>query len=328
MVLFELYGLTNLTVKDGKAVGPCPVHGGDNPRAFHADLERNMWHCFTGCQGGGNQLDLVAKKEGISIRDAALKLQAHFLSPASTPMAKPGQHPDPAVEVPAEAPRSNPPISVKLNLYPDHPHIVEVRRLQVETAEEFGIGYCRRGIMRGCIAIPIRDEDGQLIAYAGRRLKPQEIREHGKYKFPKDFAKNLVLFNLDRALETAQVSGLILVDSFFQVFHLYELGYENVVATMGGALSEAQAELIRELGLDLVYALFDGTDAGRAAAAKVREALEPDCTVCVAHLPESLSVEELPGDVVRWAIKSLSEGIVSLSFDLIRPSRDAEPSDE
>lgn len=321
-VLLELYGLTNLKVTGEKAVGPCPVHGGDNPRAFHADFDRNVWHCFTGCKGGGNQLDLVAKKDGLSIRDAALKLQRHFLSGATSTMEVHPAKSTPSPADDAEPPRSNPPITVSLRLYPDHPHIVQDRGLLVETAEHFGVGYCRRGIMRGCIAIPIRDEDGQLVAYAGRRLKPQEIRAHGKYKLPKGFAKDLVLYNLDRALEHGQVSGLILVEGYFQVFHLYEAGFDNVAATMGASLSEAQAELIRELGISEVFVLFDGDDAGRAGAARVRALLEPDCTVRIAHLPEGLSADDLPTDVARWTVKSLSEGLISLSFELTRQSEE------
>lgn len=316
-VLFELYGLTNLTVKDGKAIGPCPVHGGDSPRAFHADLERNIWHCFTKCQGGGNQLDFVAKKEKLSIRDAALRLQQHFLagSTASAGAAVVPAKPSPSAEPKAAVPAANKPISVRLRLYADHPHIAE-RGLTQETAEYFGIGYCRRGIMRGCIAIPIYNEDGELIAYAGRRLKPQDVREHGKYKLPKGFAKDQVLFNLHRALPLAQADGLVLVEGYFQAFFLHQLGFENVAATMGASLSEAQAGLIRTLGIESVTVLFDGDAAGRSGAAKVEQALMGDCIVRVGHLPVDRSVDELPADVVRWLLTSLVGPIRSLSFSL------------
>jgi DNA primase len=27
-----------------RLVGPCPLHGGDNPTAFTVDLDRNIWH--------------------------------------------------------------------------------------------------------------------------------------------------------------------------------------------------------------------------------------------------------------------------------------------
>ncbi len=75
-VLLRYYRITNLKRDGTKLSGPCPVHDGDSPRSFHVELDKNIWHCFSKCQGGGNQLDLVAKKENISIRDAALRLQS------------------------------------------------------------------------------------------------------------------------------------------------------------------------------------------------------------------------------------------------------------
>jgi DNA primase len=315
-VLFELYGLKNLTVQDGKAVGPCPVHGGDNPRAFHADLEQNIWHCFTGCQGGGNQLDFVAKKEGVSIRDAALKLQAHFLSDGAREQEerKPSQ-PDARSADRAPSRAVNQPITVQLRLYSDHPFFAD-QEIPPEVCEFFGIGYCRRGIMRGCIAIPIHNEDGQLIAYAGRRLKPQEIREHGKYKFPNGFHKDLALYNLHRALPAAQAQGLVLVEGYFQVFFLHQLGYRNVVATMGSSISSAQAELIDALDIESVTVAFSGDEAGRTGAARVKQLLDSRCTVRTAHLPADLAIDDLEPDIVRWLLSSLSGGVVSLAFQI------------
>src|SRR5690242_2037490 len=99
-VIVRYYGLTTLKRDGNKLVGPCPVHGGDSPRAFHADLDKNVWHCFSRCQKGGNQLDFVAAKEQIGIREAALRLHAFFVTGTGAP-ARPAPQaqraaPDPA----------------------------------------------------------------------------------------------------------------------------------------------------------------------------------------------------------------------------------------
>lgn len=48
---------------DGRRSSHCPLHGGDNPTAFHiytgAD-GRQRWHCFTRCQPGRNDGDALA----------------------------------------------------------------------------------------------------------------------------------------------------------------------------------------------------------------------------------------------------------------------------
>ena len=42
----------------------CPLHGGDNETAFVVYPGRDgrqRWHCFTGCQTGGDALDFVMR---------------------------------------------------------------------------------------------------------------------------------------------------------------------------------------------------------------------------------------------------------------------------
>lgn len=325
-VLLKYFRLENLTRDGNKLIGPCPVHNGDSPRAFHADLDKNVYHCFSKCQGGGNQLDLVAKKEDISIRDAALKLQAFFLggvkppAKAAAPAAETSAKVAPASSSPErddEEAASNPPLDIKLDLKPDHPHIIEERGLKVETAEHFGVGYCTRGIMRGMIAIPVHDEEGELVAYAGRRLKPQDIRESGKYKFPKGFKKELVLYNLNRSKEHQKEHGLILVEGFFSVLKLYEAGFPNVVASMGCELSDQQARLLADA--KEVFILFDGNDAGYTGATKAQEKLSPLVPVRIVKLEAGTEPESFSPQALRWVINGMTKlDIVEMAFALRR----------
>lgn len=323
-VLLKLYRLENLHRDGRKLVGPCPVHSGDSPRAFHADLDRNLWHCFSKCQGGGNAIDLVAKKEDLSIRDAALKLQAFFLG---------GEGPRDVVKPAAptkkasneekrntskssedeEAPEENAPLNVKLDLKGDHPHLIHDRALKPATIERFGIGYCSRGMLRGMIAIPIHDDEGQLVAYAGRRLKSQDIKEHGKYRFPKGFRKELVLYNLHRAKAEAVEHGIILVEGFFSVFKLFEAGLTNVVAPMGCELSESQARLLADA--KEVFILFDGNEAGYAGAAKAKDKLTPLVPVRIVKLEEGTEPESFSPQALRWLVNGMSRlDIAEISF--------------
>lgn len=287
------YEIQGLKESNGKLIGPCPVHGGDSPTAFHVDLEKNIWHCFTGCHGGGNVLDLVAKKENISIRDAALKLQELFLeSPSKEKRSKSEQPPPPPSSLSADTREhssqppemdstdnneedkssdqtkshhsTNPPLSFTLNLIADHPYLFNERNLDATTIEHFGLGFCPKGTMAGRIAIPIHDKKGKLVAYVGRRIKDnQDGPDRPKYRFPKGFRKQLLLYNLHRAKDKAkQLQELIIVEGFFDVFHLYQAGYENVVALMGSAMSLEQEGLIRAYCSKVTF-FFDGDEAGQ-----------------------------------------------------------------
>jgi DNA primase len=361
-VLFHFYKLDNLTIRDGKAIGPCPVHGGDSPRAFSADFEKNAWFCFSRCKRGGNQLDFVALKEDISIRDAALLLKDHFQldgaqhDPPPAPRPRKGKEassprraravqrrvpkprnepvpetcndttPSPRNETDSTTattkaqrsvgrPEANPPLAVSLTLKQCHPHLTEVRGLADSTLDEFGIGYASKGIMRGCIAIPIHNGKGELVAYAGRRLKPQLIREHGKYKFPKGFHKSVELYNLHRAREHMTGRGIILVEGFFGAIHVSEAGFPNVVAAMGSELSPWQAELIADA--PEVIVIFDGDEAGRTGGRAARELLAEHTTVRLVTLPEDKSPDDVSPRALRWLINGMQQlDLTQVSFEI------------
>ena len=68
--------------------GLCPIHQGEGRDAFHGDLRKNIFHCFS-CGAGGNVLDLVAQLEQCSLREAALQLQRRYLATESTVPVRP-----------------------------------------------------------------------------------------------------------------------------------------------------------------------------------------------------------------------------------------------
>src|SRR5207244_435028 len=65
--------------------GPCPIHKGTNPTQFRVSISKNVWNCFSQCNGGGNVLDFVARKEETTVHAAALKLCEWFHLPSDSP---------------------------------------------------------------------------------------------------------------------------------------------------------------------------------------------------------------------------------------------------
>ena len=167
-------------------------------------------------------------------------------------------------ETTPETAKVNPPLTFALkSLDPAHPYLTE-RRLTTETIAHFGVGWCTgKGIMAGRVAIPIHNEQGELVAYAGRW--PGEPPDgEGKYKLPTGFHKSRVVYNLHRAKDHAKEQGLIVVEGFFDCMRLYQAGISNVVALMGSSLSDEQEALIvATVGPQGKVALmFDEDDAG------------------------------------------------------------------
>lgn len=324
--ILERYGL-ELTQKGQELVGRCPFHEDTRP-SFRVNLGKNVFHCF-GCHAKGNVLDFVVRKEGVGIKRAAELLAdwcdlrhsessaertlaaegtpATIAAPSAPPTAtdtQPAREEGSSGESAAEAMK---PLTFTLKLDPEHPYLKE-RGLSPELIEHFGLGYCSKGMMRGRIAIPIHDGEGNLVAYAGRWVGKDPPEGEGKYKLPPKFEKSAVVFNLQRVQrwETKRTEEVILVEGYFSVFWLHQNGWPNVVAVMGSSLSERQRELIAER-FDRVRILLDGDDAGREAAKKIAVDLGRQLFVKLLNCPherqpDDLSPEELTtllGDPAR-----------------------------
>ncbi len=145
------------------------------------DTEKNAWACHSGScvasrggRTGGNVLDFVAAMERCSVRDAALKLQEWFAVAARPALKGPivsaaeAFHTSPHTDTG----ESNKPLPFTLwDIDLHHPYLSK-RRVDSKTAANFGIGfYPGKGSMEGRIVIPIHNDDGILVAYAGRSLR-------------------------------------------------------------------------------------------------------------------------------------------------------------
>jgi len=70
----------------------CPLHGGDNPTAFHVYENGRKWHCFTNCTDGENDGDVFSfymRWKGVEFKEAVKELArragAIDLAKASSP---------------------------------------------------------------------------------------------------------------------------------------------------------------------------------------------------------------------------------------------------
>ena len=169
--VLERYGV-HLRRIGAELRGPCPLPTHTSRRSrdsFPVSVSRNVWSCRSqscmqarGGNVGGNILDLVALMEGCSMRDAALRLQ-HW----SGAMPRRSTLPVEGTATPAR----NTPLRFGLQHIDRHHPYLAGRGLAAETIGAFGMGfYGGSGILRGRVVIPIHDERGELVAYAGRAI--------------------------------------------------------------------------------------------------------------------------------------------------------------
>jgi DNA primase len=174
------------------------------------------------------------------------------------------------------------------------------RGLTPETVAEFGAGFCAKGMMAGRIAIPIQNESGAVVAYAGRLIgEPND--DNPKYKLPPGFRKSLELFNIDRAIKEPAENPLVIVEGFFDCMKLHQAGHRKVVALMGSTLSAPQEEIIRKHtdSDSLIIVMLDEDEAGKFGREDMAARLSRFCFVRT-HVfdktgmqPEQLTAQEL-----------------------------------
>jgi len=303
-IVLQHYGINWLQKKGKSLIGRCPIHGGDNPRAFQVSLSKNAWNCFTGCGRGGNVIDFVAAMEGFpsdvsGFRHAALMLQEWFL-----PVLIRDKHCNRESCIQRKPPGViteccvNPPLSFTLaNLRTCHPYL-QMREINASTAKLFGIGfYPGCGIMSGRIVIPIYDYLGRLMAYAGRAATDRQASLQGKYRFPARFRKSLVVFNLHRVIHEGN-HELIVVEGFFDVIRLHQLGYKNSIALMGTSMSLAQEHLILDHARSVIL-MFDGDPAGRSCTLRIKQQLAGKLSVRTIILPDGIQPEHLTPSMLQ-----------------------------
>ena len=269
----------------------CPFHDDRSP-SCSINLDRKVFHCFA-CGEKGTILDFVATMESRSIADAA-RLLVGWCNLSGASPASAGTQRMRSKRVP-----DNEPLKFALTLDPAHPYLTG-RGVSEATISRFGLGYCDRGVMKGRICIPIHDERGRLVAYAGRWAGLNPPSGEPRYRFPRGFRKRLVLFNYHRALTT---SHLVVVEGFWSVFRLDALGIA-AVALMGCTLSGEQEAIIRGSSVNRITLLLDGDVAGREATKEIALRLARYCFVHTPDLPEGAEPDTMDEAILMAAIRT------------------------
>jgi DNA primase len=290
------YQVKDLRGRAGRYRGRCPIHQGEGREAFHVDLGRKIFHCFS-CGAGGDVLDLVAELSQCTLWEAARQLQDWFPGAAACADGTTRQR------VTKGKISVNPPLPFTLRRVDGEHAYLAARAIDQRTAARFGVGFYRGpGLMSGRVVIPIHDERGRLVAYAGRSVDGSQPR----YRFPARFFKSQVLFNFHRAAAVGS-DIVVVVEGFFDCLRVSQAGFESVVALLGTELYEHPAQLLHDR-FRCVLLLLDGDEAGRRAQDRVAARLQARCEVRVIGLPDEVQPDQLPECRLRKLIDSAMVG--------------------
>lgn len=320
----------------------CPFHHEKTP-SFTVDEQRNMFYCY-GCHVGGDVIRFVMDIENVDFMNACklLAQRAGMEMPEFKSRGKGGESLAKKKErlygMTVEAARF-----YRACFESDEGKAAREylagRGISPATAKAFGLGYSpgyrqlvaklkslgyleiemiEAGLvdqkdgevydaMAGRLIVPIIDGMKRVIAFGGRVLVKDKLP---KYKNTRDtvlFDKSNELFGQDtvKKLRMKQaVNDLIVVEGYMDVISLYQAGIKNAVASMGTALTQKQAAILKRY-CDKVYICYDGDAAGKKATVRGLDILySQGLDVRVVSLPEGLD----PDEYVR---KYGSEGYVA-----------------
>lgn len=125
--------------------------------------------------------------------------------------------------------------------------------------------------LRNRLIFPILDQAGRPIAFGGRIINPEDNPKYLNSPETKLFQKGSTLYGLKQAWPAIRrEKAVVVTEGYTDVIACHQAGFEHVVATLGTALTERHANLLKRV-VDRVILLFDGDEAGQRAADRALE---------------------------------------------------------
>lgn len=296
-------------------VGLCPFHNEKTP-SFTVSDTKQFFHCF-GCGEGGDVVTFIMKRENLSFPEAVKFLadkKGIVIEETKPKNEKLIQERNRGYEINKEAARF---FFSNLTKDKNPLNYLYKRNIKDKAIKQFGLGYAldrwdalynylklkgydsqeieKLGLIgrktgndgyydkfRNRIIFPIIDIKGRVIGFGGRVLDnsmPKYLNSQETFIFNKGnhlYGLNLLNKHSDR-------KRIVLVEGYMDVISLFSKGINYSVASLGTALTEQQAKLLKRYG-ENVYICYDTDKAGINATNKaiqilLREGIEPKIVI-------------------------------------------------
>ncbi len=305
--------------------GLCPFHS-DNDPSFYVHPARGFFHCF-GCGESGDVIAFLQKAEEVSFNDALKKL-ADFAGVVTESQTESQSLYERYVRLLACAADYYHSLVSHADCEEAKSYLTKERGLSQQTIALFKIGFAlpsKRGLndyltgkgfrnsdlesaglisgkgaqvkerFAGRLIFPIDNESGRTVALGARAFGDEIVPKYLNSPETKYFRKGRTLYNLSRAKTAAtQLDFMVVVEGYFDVLGLHEVGVQNVVGVLGTAMTDAHVRMISGITNNLILFL-DSDPAGlRACRRSIELAEKHGLQVAVAT-----SDEKDPSDLLK-----------------------------
>lgn len=286
--------------------GLCPFHN-EKTGSFHVNQKKQIYKCF-GCGEGGDVINFIMKIENLDFIEAVKLLAEKNGIEFKTNLSEADKAKMESIklmqDIHLKAARYY--FANLINSKNAGYDYLKKRGLSDKIIKKFGLGYSlnawnslmqyllsigyekkdlvKSGLIthkengdkyydrfRNRVMFPIFDYRGNVIGFGGRVLDdslPKYLNSPDSLLFNKRFN----LYGLNYAKKSISNDTLILVEGYMDLISLYEHGIENVVATLGTALTNEQGKLIKRYASTAIIS-YDSDDAGVKATLRAIEIL-------------------------------------------------------
>ncbi|TCO61777.1 DNA primase [Caldanaerobacter subterraneus] len=324
--------------------GLCPFHREKTP-SFMVSPTKQVYHCF-GCNASGNVVTFIMDIENLSFKEAI-----EFLAErAGIPLEEVDLSEEEAKrkKIIEEIYRVNKIAALFFHrkLFSEEGvkalEYLKSRGLSSTTIKKFGIGYApsnddllnflkgkgykenflsKAGLVvyksgkyydrfKDRVMFPIIDVRGNVVGFGGRALD-DSLPKYLNTPETEIFKKGKTLFAINFAKKT-QDDKFIIVEGYMDAISLHQAGIDCAVASLGTALTEDQARLIKRYKKNVVIA-YDADEAGVNATLRGLDILEKlNINIKVLSIPEGKDPDEFIKKEGSEAFKRLVENAESL----------------
>ena len=308
----------NLTKKGKNYIGVCPFHDDHSP-SMSVSPEKQIQTCFS-CGASGNVFTFVADFEHISFAEAVKLLGDKAGISVGSNVIK-SEKKDKYFEIYNYASKF-----YQNNLFStlgkNAIDYLDNIKIDKDTIKKFGIGLSMQkaslteyllsknytldelitagisndngsDIFINRIVFPIYDLGGNPVAFSGRIYNTKDTSKYINTKETNKFKKGKILYNYHIAKEYLKKNDtIIIMEGQMDVIRASTIGIDNVIATMGTALTKDHKNIIKNMA-NTVILCFDGDAAGEKATNAAIELLEDtNLNIKVVRLPNGMDPDE------------------------------------
>ena len=290
-----------LVQKGRNYFGVCPFHNDTNP-SMSVSREKQIYKCFS-CGASGNIFTFVKDYEHVDMRDAleilankaGVTLRNNNIARKTTKFDKFYEIYDLANKFYQNNINTKEGINAKEYLKNRNINEDIIKEFEIGlsldsmdsltklltkkgyddlTLDKLGLSSNNHDLFINRIMVPIQDMNGRVVAFSGRVYNKKSDHKYVNTKETEIFKKGTILYNYHRAKEEARRNKyVIIMEGYMDVFRASSVGFKNVVAIMGTALTIDQTNLVKKLSNN-VYLCLDGDNPGQKAMLSVGAELE------------------------------------------------------